>query len=242
MRHFRHLFSPKTQFVWTEELEREFVLAKASIVRKIEKGVTMFEVDRVTALVCDWSKEGQSLGLWQKHCNCTGPVTILCCRGGWHIVFMSSRFNNDAQSKYSPIEGECMTLFWAINKCDYYIYGCDKLFVGTDHRPLLAFFRFEDPKPLDHISNKRLRRSVAEIGELRFTMFHIKGARNFLADRGSRFPTGSAGNDRGDCAAGEGDSAKIIGAAGAEIRANTGGMWPPNVLHRDDISCYPTYA
>ena len=106
MRHFRHLLSPKTQFVWTEELEREFVLAKASIVRKIEKGVTMFEVDRVTALVCDWSKEGQSLGLWQKHCNFTGPVTILCCRGGWHIIFMSSRFNNDAQSRNSPIEGE----------------------------------------------------------------------------------------------------------------------------------------
>ena len=59
MRHFRHLLSRKTQFVWTEELEREFVLAKASIVRKIEKGVTMFEVDRVTALVCDWSKKGK---------------------------------------------------------------------------------------------------------------------------------------------------------------------------------------
>ena len=56
MRHFINLLSPKAQFVWTEELEREFVLAKASIVPKIEKGVTMFEVDRVTALVCDWSK------------------------------------------------------------------------------------------------------------------------------------------------------------------------------------------
>ena len=96
-----------------------------------------------------------------------------------------------------------MTLFWAINKCDYYIHGCDKLFVGTDHRPLLAFFRKEDPKPLDHISKKRLRKYVAEIGELRFTMFHIKGAKNFLADRGSRLPTGSAGNDKGDNA-GEG--------------------------------------
>ena len=57
MVHFRQLLSPKTQFVWTEELEREFLLAKASIVRKIKKRVTMFEVDRVTALVCDWSKE-----------------------------------------------------------------------------------------------------------------------------------------------------------------------------------------
>jgi hypothetical protein len=74
---------------------------------------------------------------------------------------------------------------------------------------------------LDHISNKRLRRYVAEIGELRFSMFHIEGARNFLADRGSRLPTGRDGNDRGNGAAGEG--AKVIGAAGAEIRANTGG-------------------
>ena len=60
-------------------------------------------------------------------------------RGGWKIVFMSSRFNNDAQSRYSPIEGEALTIFWAVNKADYFIYGCDKLFIGTDHKPLIAF-------------------------------------------------------------------------------------------------------
>ena len=208
MAHFRHLLSPKTRFVWSDDLEREFGLAKASIVRKIHKGVMMFEVDRVTGLVTDWSKEGQSLGLWQKHFDCKGAVTIVCCRGGWKIVFMSSRFNNDAQSRYSPIEGECLTLYWAINKADYFLYGCDKLLVRTDHRPLLAFFRKYDPKPLDHISNKRLRKYVAEIGELRFSMFHIEGAKHFLADRGSRFPTGDAGNDKGDGSANELDSTK----------------------------------
>ena len=95
---------------------------------------------------------------------------------------MSSGFNNDAQRRYSPIEGECLTLFWAINKADFFIYGAPKLYIGTDHKPLLGFFRKVDPKPLDHISNKRLRRYVAEIGELRFTMFHIEGAKNYLAD------------------------------------------------------------
>ena len=60
MVHFRHLLSPKTKFVWSDDLEREFGLAKASIVRKIHKGVTMFQVDRITALVTDWSIEGQS--------------------------------------------------------------------------------------------------------------------------------------------------------------------------------------
>jgi hypothetical protein len=140
----------------------------------------------------------------------------------------------------SPIEGEFLTLYWAINKADYYLYGCDKLYVGTDHRPLLAFFRKDDPKPLDQISNKRLRKYVAEIGELRFTMFNIEGCKNSLADQGSRFPTGSAGNDKGDGSAGEGDSAKIIGAASAEIRANTVCSWLPMKLPADE--CYPNIS
>ena len=183
----------------------------------------MFEVDRVTALVTDWSIEVQSLGLWQKHCSCKGTVTIVCCRGGWKIVFMSSRFNSDAQSRYSPIEGECQTLYWAINKVDYFLYGCDKIYVSTDHKPLLAYFRKVDPKPLDHIVNKRLRNYMSEIGELRFSIIHIPWADNFLSDRGSRFPTGKAGNDRVDDMSGANDlgSAKKVGAASAEIRANT---------------------
>ena len=45
---------------------------------------------------------------------------------------------------------------------------------------------------------------MAEIGELRFTMFHIKGHKNYLADQGSRFPTGGAGNDKGDVVLGRG--------------------------------------
>ena len=72
---------------------------------------------------------------------------------------------------------------------------------------------------------------MAEIcGELRFTMFHIEGCKNYLADQGSRFPTGGAVIDKGDGSAGEGDSAKIIGAAGAKIWENTACSWPPMEL------------
>ena len=79
----------------------------------------MFQVGRTTALVTDWSRTGQSLGLWQKHCDCDGPVTIACCKGGWQIVFMLSRFNNDAQSRYSAIEGEALSVYWAKDKADF---------------------------------------------------------------------------------------------------------------------------
>ena len=85
---FRHLLSPKVKFVWTEDLAKAFVLDKLNIVRKIYEGVRLFKVLRVTALVTDWALEGQSLSLWQKHCSCEGPVTIVCCRGGWKILFM----------------------------------------------------------------------------------------------------------------------------------------------------------
>ena len=100
---FRLLLSPKVKFVWTEELAKAFVLAKVIISRKIHKGVRMFKVLRVMSFVTHWALEGQSLGLWQKHCDCEGPVTIVCCRGGWRILFMSSRYNNYAQLRHSAI-------------------------------------------------------------------------------------------------------------------------------------------
>ena len=118
--------------------------------------------------------------------------------------------------------------------------------MGTDHKPLLAFFRKVDPKPLDHIVNKRLRKYVSEIGELHFSIFHIPGAANFLSDRGSRFPTGIAGNDRGDALGGQGDivsalgGSEKVGANTAEILANTSGSWLPNVLPRDVNTDYPS--
>ena len=49
---FRYVF--QISLAWTEELAREFELAKLNIVRKIHEGVRMFEVSRVTALVTDW--------------------------------------------------------------------------------------------------------------------------------------------------------------------------------------------
>ena len=78
----------------------------------------MFHVLRTTALVTDWSGTGKSLGLLQKNGEWAGPVTIACCKGGWQIVFMSSRFNNDAHSRYSAIEGKALTVYWAKDKAD----------------------------------------------------------------------------------------------------------------------------
>ena len=52
-----------------------------------------------------------------------------------------------------------------------------------------------DPKPLDHIVNKRLRKYVSEINTLRFTIFHIAGAKKYLSGRDSQLPSVGAGDD-----------------------------------------------
>ena len=73
-----------------------------------------------------------------------------------------------------------LLIFWAVNKADNFIYGCDRLYIGTDYKPLIALFRKDDPKTLDQIVNKRLRKFVSEINELRFTIFHISGVNIFF--------------------------------------------------------------
>ena len=93
-------------------------------------GSVHYVKDTHELLLCDESDTGMEMALGLGNC------------------FMSSRFNNYAQSRYSPIEGEALTIFWAINNADYFIFGCDKLYIGMDHKPLLAFFRGEKTQSL----------------------------------------------------------------------------------------------
>ena len=81
-----------------------------------------------------------------------------------------------------PIEGEALTVYWATSKADYFVYGCDKLYIRVDHKPLLAFFRKVGPKTLDHIVNKRLRKYVSEINALRLPIFHIAGEKSRIRE------------------------------------------------------------
>ena len=81
----------------------------------------------------------------------------------------------------------------------------------------MFFFRKVDPKPLYQIVNKRLRKYVSEINELRFTIFHISGMKNYLSDCGSRFPSGVSGDDRGEAL----DSTKKLGSTVKAISASS---------------------
>ena len=89
----------------------------------MKRGVKTFDPKRITCLATDWSKSGIGFCLLQKTCECT-DITPVCCPPGWVLVFCSSRYTSPAESRYAPIEGECLAVVWALKKAKYFVLGC----------------------------------------------------------------------------------------------------------------------
>ena len=54
------------------------------------------------------------------------------------VSFGWGRFTIPAESCYSPDEGEVLAVATRLESSRYYTLGCRQLYVGTDHKPLLA--------------------------------------------------------------------------------------------------------
>ena len=182
---FRDLLRPSTPFEWTDSLQRAFDSSKLVIIAEIEHGVTIYDKSKPTCLATDWSKHGIGYWLFQKHCQC--PSTdLFCCKSGWQITLVGSRFTHHAESRYAPVEGEALAVADALDKARHFVLGCHDLTIAVDHRPLLKIF---GDRSLD-ISNVRLRNLKEKTLRYRFTMVHIPGVKNRASDTLSRHPTG----------------------------------------------------
>ena len=183
---FRSLLKPGARFVWTEELQQAFQQSKAVIIGEIQKGVEIYNKDLPTCLVTDWSREGIGYWLLQKHCPCTSSRP-LCCKSGWKVTLVGSRFTSGAESRYSPVEGEALAIVDALDKARHYVLGCPDLTIVTDHNPLVKLF---GDRSLADIPNPRLLRLKERSLRYRFKIKHIPGIRNQAADALSRRPVG----------------------------------------------------
>ena len=184
MEPFRHLLKPKAEFNWTQELNRAFEISKDEIIQAIKLGVKTFKPDKQTCLATDWSKEGIGFCLLQKRCECKN-LTPICCPGGWELTFCSSRFTTPAESRYAPVEGECLAVVWGLKKTKYFIAGCKNLIIATDHKPLLGIL---NDKELDNIDNTRLVKLKEKTMKYQFNLVHVPGIKHKIADATSRYP------------------------------------------------------
>ena len=187
---FRELMKPDVDFNWTDELDQLLEASKSVIIKEIEKGVCIFEKSRPTCLSTDWSKSGIGYWLSQKHCKCPS-VTPLCCKSGWKITLIGSRFTRGAECQYAPIEGEALAVVVALDKTRYFVLGCSNLIIAVDHKPLLKIFT---DRSLNDIPNTRLQNLKEKTLRYRFDIIHIPGTKNKAADAMSRYPS-SASDD-----------------------------------------------
>lgn len=186
---FRQLLKPGTHFQWTERLDQLFEEAKSMIVEEIHRGVTIFDKTKPTCLATDWSKDGIGFWLLQKHCSCPSRKPF-CCKTGWCITLVGSRFTSGAESRYAPVEGEALAVVDALDKARHFVLGCSDLIVAVDHKPLLKIFR---DRSLHDIPNPRLRSLKEKSLRYRFNVVHVPGLRHAAADAISRHPVGRSG-------------------------------------------------
>ena len=144
----------------------------------MENGVKIYDPEKATALCTDWSKTGIGFVLLQKECLCDDK-TPLCCLGGWSLIYAGSRFTSNAESRYAPIEGECLAVAWALDKTKYFTLGAPDLTVAVDHKPLLKIL---GDKGLNEIENPRLQCLKEKTLRYRFKCIHVPGQENKGAD------------------------------------------------------------
>ena len=186
MQPFRQLLKTGIPFRWDDHLDDLFQESKAVIVSEIENGVRIFDKSKPTCLATDWSKNGIGFWLFQKHCQCVRTVPF-CCRDGWKITLVGSRFTSATESRYAPVEGETLAVADALEKARYFVLGCDNLIIAVDHKPLLKLL---GDRSLENIPNARLRNLKEKTLRYRFQMMYVPGAKHRAADAVSRHPTG----------------------------------------------------
>ena len=189
---FRELLKPSTKFEWTDELENMFHQTKQFIISEIKKGVEIFDPTKPTVLSTDYSKTGIGFSLMQKHCQCEfSKSKPFCCKPGWKITLIGSRFTSAAESRYAPIEGEALAVADALHKCKYFILGCPNLIVAVDHKPLLKVL---GNRSLEDINNPRLLNLKEKTLMFRYHIIYIPGPKHIAADSMSRHPVGESEN------------------------------------------------
>ena len=144
----------------------------------------MFEVDRVTCLATDWSKEGVGFFMFQKYCDCQ-DIKMGCCKEGWQVVLAGSRFLRQNEKNWCPGEGEGLAVVYALNKTKHFVLGCKQLYVATDHKPLLGTF---GDRSLEQVENPRLRRLKEKTKMFDFKMIHVPARKHAGPDALSRNP------------------------------------------------------
>lgn len=185
MQPFRDLVKKNAIFTWNDALEQAFQDSKAQIVHLVKEGIAAFDLNRVTCLAPDWSKEGMGFFVLQKYCDCLTDKAPVCCPEGWKLVFAGSRYCTSPESGYAPIEGEAAAIVYGLERSRMFVAGNSNLIISTDHEPLLGILGDRD---LSEVTNPRLLKLKQKTLRYRYKIQHNPGKWHRASDAVSRNP------------------------------------------------------
>jgi hypothetical protein len=148
---------------WSHEAEQSFKTLKEKVCQK--PVLSMPDFDKPFVLRTDASNRA------------VGAVLMQEKEGILHPIAYQSRKLNEAESRYSTVEKECLASVWAIAKFERFLYGT-KFVLETDHQPLKGLQK----QP----SNPRLMRWSLFLQNHDFVVKVIPGRDNHGADYLSR--------------------------------------------------------
>lgn len=150
-----------TIFEWTLECQTAFDKIKNALLNT--SALAYPDYSREFTLTVDASKQG---------------VGAVLSQNDIPIAFASKAFTK-ADSNKATIEQELLAIHWSINHFKHYLYGTSHFTVQSDHKPLTYLYNLKDP-------NSKLSRLRLELSEYNFTVIHIPGKLNSVADALSR--------------------------------------------------------
>ena len=85
---FRDLVKKSSRFCWNQTSEKAFQESKQVVVKLVSQGVSTFDINRVTCLAPDRSKDGMGFLLLQKHCACSiaEPRSVVLKDGSLYLL------------------------------------------------------------------------------------------------------------------------------------------------------------
>ena len=104
-------------------------------------------------------------------------------------MLAGGRFTLPAESRYSPTEGECLAVAVGLEQSKYYTLGCSRLFVATDHKPLVGILC---DRALDTIANPRIVSIKERTLWWNYEILYVQGKNQQAADALSRKKFSSA--------------------------------------------------
>lgn len=159
-----NLSKKKSTFEWTSECQRSFLMLKD---RLLNPPILAYpDFDRQFIVTVDASNKG-----------CGAVLSQIFDGQDLPISFASKTWSDADAKKSTPIQ-ECLGIHFALTQFRPYVYGTSFL-VRTDHKSLIYLFTHKTLSP-------KLIRIRLDLEDYNFTIEHIKGTKNVVADALSR--------------------------------------------------------